>query len=66
MSDSEFLFLFIFVSFFFFCYSFVACICGKLSPFYVCDNWLDEDYGDVSQFSAIICEMDFYISSSEI
>lgn len=50
----------------FFCYSFVACICGKLSPFYACDNWLDEDYGDVSQFSAVICEMVFYISSSEI
>lgn len=51
---------------FFFCYSFVARICEKLSPFCVCDNWLDEDYGDVSRFSAIICEMVFYIFSSEI
>lgn len=63
MSDSEFLFLFVLL---FFCYSFVARICEKLSPFCVCDNWLDEDYGDVSQFSAIICEMVFYIFSSEI
>lgn len=54
--QSFFFFLFLF---FFFCYSFVACICGELSPFYVCDNWLDENYGDVSQFSAIICEMVF-------
>lgn len=56
-------FFFLFLFFLFFCYSFVA---WKLSPFYICDNWLDEDYGDVSQFSAIICKMDFYFSSSEI
>lgn len=53
-------------SFNFVFFFFVACIYGKLSPFYVCDNWLDENYSDVSQFSAVIRETVFYISSSEI